>query len=121
MKRFWLISTFALLLGVPVLGHSQLLSNVGSKSLLQLSGSPASTDGIPRDVLILVLTEAAPYYGYLPSDFIDMYYTCGCITVEQLSPDTYLVIYGGLGIQIIIDGSRLSGSGITPKNGSRGR
>ena len=61
---------------------------------------------IPAWILHEVLTQAAPHFNFSPSQFIGMYYTCGCISVVQVGPTTYRVTYGGIGIQIVIDATR---------------
>jgi hypothetical protein len=61
---------------------------------------------IPIDVLHEVLAAAAPSYNMTVANFIRLYYSCGCIIVEQLGPQTYRVTYGGIGILIVIDATR---------------
>lgn len=61
---------------------------------------------IPTDLLHEVLAAAAPQFNVSVPQFIRLYYTCGCIVVEQLSPNTFRVTYGGIGIMIVIDATR---------------
>lgn len=114
MKKLLYIAALFLLVSLPLMGHSQgVVSNTFRGALSNSTGNGGGTNSvltpIPTNVLIEVLTQAAPSFGFRADDFISLYYTCYCITVEQIGPNTYLVVYGGLGIQIIIDGSRLGG------------
>lgn len=76
-----------------------------TRSLTSGTFQPLNT--IPHDVLMEILTLAAPHFGFAAEDFIRMYESCGCISVTQIGPGVYLVIYGGIGIQIVIDGCRI--------------
>ena len=79
------------------------------------SGSDLNPNSnIPGYVLHEVLTLAAPHFGMPPAQFIRLFYTCNCISVVQMSPTTYRVVYGGIGIQIVIDATRQG----TPRRGA---
>lgn len=102
MKKLFLFLSFALLLVLPSLVVGQ---NVGNKVVVV--GQPGQqTIGLTNDVINEVLTLAAPQFGFSFADFLRMYHTCGCITITEVGPGTYLVVYGGIGIQIVIDGCR---------------
>lgn len=110
MKKVFSISVLCILLALPFVGVGQtIVHNSGGTS--SGGGTFYTSGAIPNYVLNQVLTIAAPYFGFPAGDFIAMYQNCGCISVEQVGPSTYFVTYGGLGIQIIIDGGRSSGPG----------
>ena len=115
MKKFLLISLLSLLLALPSLGVAQ--SSFGHPPVsLSMGSAFASGNAISPAVVQVILTQAAPYFGFAPIDFVHEYETCGCITIEQVGPNAYYVTYGGLGITIIIDGSRTQGpnTGLQP-------
>ncbi len=90
----------------------------GAHTSVSLNSASTTGSGNPISpaVIQVILTQSAPYFGIAPADFINLYENCGCITIEQIGPNTYYVTYGGLGITIIIDGSRTQGpnTGISP-------
>lgn len=104
MRKLGFITALFLLLSLPLAGMSQF--GGGASGNNYTFGGGGQNSPIPVNTLNQVLSLAAPSFGYQPAAFIAMYNTCGCITVEQISPNTYLVVYGGLGIQIIIEGNR---------------
>jgi hypothetical protein len=108
MRKFFLRVAFFMLLALPAvaLGQNGMIRNLNS--------SLSYGSNFSNDELHEVLTLAAPEFGFSAEDFIRMYYTCGCITVQNIGPGVYLVTYGGIGIQIVIDGSRLSEEGDGP-------
>jgi hypothetical protein len=117
MGKFFLRVAFILLLALPAVA-------VGQNGMIRsLNFSLSSGNNFNNDELDEVLTLAAPEFGFSAEDFIRMYYTCGCITVQNIGPGVYLVTYGGIGIQIVIDGSRMSeeGDGPVATFGSRKR
>jgi hypothetical protein len=91
-----------LLLGASGWAHAQVGDRkpTGGISI----GTTPST--IPIDILHEVLAAAAPSFNISVPNFIRMYYSCNCILVEQLGPNTYRVTYGGIGIMIVIDATR---------------
>jgi hypothetical protein len=105
MRKVGFISVMLLLLGLPLTGLCQS-GNPPQGGGFALGGPGPQIALIPTNILNQVLSLAAPSFGYLPGAFIQLYNTCGCITVEQLTGSSYFVTYGGLGIQIIIDGNR---------------
>ena len=115
-----IVKTFALfiLLGLPSLIWGQ--NTFINKAVV--SGPIQQTAPLTGALIDEILTLAAPQYGYEIEDFIRMYHNCGCITVSQVGPSTYLVTYGGIGILIVIDGSRVdhgNGNGGPPVNRKR--
>ena len=108
MKKFIFTSLLCFLLSLPALGFGQL--NIAPVNGGQGGGGItfSGANSISQSMLNQILTIAAPQFGMIPADFVTLYQTCGCVTVEQIGPNTYFVSYGGLGIQIIIDGSRFS-------------
>ncbi|MEY3443542.1 MAG: hypothetical protein RLZZ519_1823 [Bacteroidota bacterium] len=115
MKKVFLFLSFALLLALPSLVVGQ---NTGNKVvILGLPGQ--QTAELSNDVINQVLTLAAPQFGFSFADFLRMYHTCGCITITEVGPGTYLVVYGGIGIQIVIDGCRQTTGNSGASNGSR--
>jgi hypothetical protein len=110
MRKFFLRVAFILLLALPAVAS-------GQNSMIRNLGFNLSTgNSFSNDVLLEVLTLAAPEFGFSAEDFIRMYYNCGCITVQNIGPGVYLVTYGGIGIQIVIDGSRMTEEGDGPVN-----
>ncbi len=107
-KRFSII-LLAALLAIPFIGFGQENSSLMGRSISvseSSSKSGVSLGAFSSQQLNQVLTLAAPYYG-MPADlFIREYNSCGCITVTQIGPSTYYVVYGGIGIQIVIDDGR---------------
>jgi hypothetical protein len=101
MRKLASLVSLIVLLALPCFSWGQFGINRNTSVQLQSSGN------FTNDVLLEVLTLAAPEFGFAPQDFIRMYYMCNCITVEEISPGVYLVSYGGIGIQIVIDGCRL--------------
>lgn len=100
MKKILTALAFCLLMAIPFMGSAQSfnMSKKGVKSYsLDIGGD------IPVATLHAVLTEAAPHFGMTPQQMIYLFYTCDCVTVVQTGPNTYLVTYGGLGIEIAID------------------
>jgi hypothetical protein len=115
MKKFLVFLSLALLLSLPSLVVGQ---NLGSKAAIL--GLPGQTSvGIPNEVINEILTLAAPQFGFPAAEFMLMYDTCGCITITEIGPGTYLVVYGGIGIQIVIDGCRINTPLTTNSFGSR--
>lgn len=64
---------------------------------------------LEEELIVQILTLAAPHYGYSPDQFIRLYYHCSCITITELGPNLYRVVYGGIGIEILIDVSFVVG------------
>jgi hypothetical protein len=91
-----------LLLGASTWAHAQ----IGDRKPAGGITIGNTNSSIPMDVLHEVLAAAAPSYNMQATQFIRLYYTCSCIIVEQLSPNTFRVTYGGLGIMIVIDATR---------------
>jgi len=58
---------------------------------------------IEEETLHEILSLAAPYYNYIPEQFIRLYYHCNCIEVTEIGVGLYRVEYGGIGIEILID------------------
>jgi hypothetical protein len=104
MKKACLAIVLTTLFSLPLMGFGQ--AEVGVSTRGPVSGSLENNSGIPTLILQYVLTQAAPQFGLTPTQLIRAYYSCNCVTVEQIGPSTYLVTYGGLGIQIVIDVSR---------------
>jgi hypothetical protein len=107
MRKSFFIAVLGLLLALPALGFGQLTISGGGGGGSTSFSSQYST--LNNALLDQILTLAAPTFGFTGPSFINLYLTCGCVTVEQTGPSTYFVTYGGLGIQIIIEGSRSSG------------
>jgi hypothetical protein len=109
MKKIVALLSLMLLLALPSLVVGQ-----NSLSKAHVIGQPNQPNqqsfGLTSDVETEILTLAAPQFGFDVEDFIRMYYTCGCITITEIGPGTYFVEYGGIGIQIVIDGCRLNSS-----------
>ena len=107
--RFSILFLFAML-SLPLLGFGQQGNAAGERGTVSIglgSKSGSTTYGpIPYSTLLQVLNLAAPYYNMLPEAFVRAYNTCGCITVTQIGHNTYYVVYGGIGIQIVIDDAR---------------
>ena len=109
MKKRFSIFLLAALLSLPFIGFGQENSALGGRS--NSFGESNSKSGVSlvaysAEVLNQVLTLAAPYYGMQVDLFIREYNSCSCIAVTQIGPSTYLVVYGGIGIQIVIDDGR---------------
>lgn len=104
-----IVKTFAffILLGLPSLIWSQ--NFLVNKAIV--SGPIQQTAPLNGTLIDEILTLAAPQFAYEVDDFIRMYHNCGCITVSQVGPSTYLVTHGGIGILIVIDGSRIEHGG----------
>jgi hypothetical protein len=114
MKKIVALLSITMLLALPGLVVGQINA---SKSVL--IGAPLQQQqgaGISADVLVEILTLAAPHFGFTPDDFIRMYHSCECITITEIGPGEYLVVYGGIGIQIVIDGSRQGGASSSHTN-----
>lgn len=109
MKKRFSIVLLATLLSIPFFGFGQesiVLGGRSSSSGETISKSSICFESSSSQILNQVLTLAAPYYGMPADQFIRLYNTCGCITVTQLGSSTYYVVYGGIGIQIVIDDGR---------------
>jgi hypothetical protein len=93
---------FLLLLGVAggVSAQSQAKKPIPTVVL-----NPNSS--IPNSLVIEILTLAAPEFNFTPTQFIHLYYTCNCIGIIQVNANTFRVMYGGIGIQIVIDATQL--------------
>lgn len=102
------------LLAVPSIVWCQ--NSFATKSLV-ISGPAPQTAPLTSVLVDEILTLAAPQFGFEVEDFIRMYHNCGCITVSQVGLGTYLVTYGGIGILIVIDGSRLEQGGGSTDDG----
>lgn len=104
MKRFFAILSLLLLCLTPLVSNAQP-NGVGGR--IVTVGSNQSSSVIPGVIVTQVLTLAAPSFGFAPLEMIRMYYSCNCITITQIGPGVYFVEYGGIGIQIVIDGCRV--------------
>ena len=98
MKRLYAFITVCLLAVMP------LIATVPVQDQTMKEGYEESAGGdIPVETLHEVLTLAAPHFNQIPSQFIRLYDECGCIVVNDLGNDVYRVIYGGIGIEILVD------------------
>lgn len=105
MKKYVYLSILALcILGLQV--NPVNASTTVSGSDQYVACESLETD-IDEETLNIVLTQAAPLFGFTPDQFIRMYNRCNCITVESIGENTYRVEYGGLGIEILVDVSSI--------------
>lgn len=100
INRLLIVSAFVV--ASASIGYSQ-----NDPKRTSLWGAAFTPGNIPACITNLVLSEAGPQFGEAPANFISMFYSCGCITVEALDPTTFRVVYGGVGIQIVIDATRI--------------
>ena len=77
---------------------------------IQFIGPEEAEIELEEELIVQILTQAAPHYGYSPDQFIRLYYHCSCITITELGPNLYRVVYGGIGIEILIDVSSTLGN-----------
>lgn len=108
MKKCFSVFLFAALLLTPFLGQAQRadVQNGRPMSTPQDFKSSGAVASYSSSLIEQILTEAAPHFGMSVDAFIREYNSCSCITITQIGPNTYYVVYGGIGIQIVIDDGR---------------
>ncbi len=104
MKKVLGMVSLLALFAIPVIGHAQ----VGQTRNITFGGFSPTTN-IPTNVVEQVLTMAAPFFEMTPAELINLHNQTTLVTVTQVGPNVYFVSYGGIGIQIVVDGARLAG------------